>query len=188
VAEQLSVPSLLPNFAVVLAGSAAAAVISILFLPWPIALASTVLASLMIYGADVDARTLLLPNVITYGATIIGLAAAPLLASFDPWTDLGAAALRAAGTFLTFALLRKAYARLRGREGLGFGDVKLAAAIGAWLPFETIPYCLGLATTAALLTVVLRWREHSSGTLKLPFGAFLCPATWLVFFLSCLSR
>jgi prepilin signal peptidase PulO-like enzyme (type II secretory pathway) len=80
-------------------------------------------------------------------------------------------------------------ARLRYREGLGFGDVKLAAAVGAWLPLESIPLCFALATCAALVAVMLRRLRGESidATAKLPFGAFLCPALWLVFYASQLS-
>lgn len=186
--EQLSVPSLRPNFTVVIGGSGASALLSFIYLPWQFAVASTLLALLMIAGADVDARTFLLPNVVTYGATICGILAAPLLDPIDPWLSVGTAGLRAAGTFLLIALLRKAYANRRGNEGLGFGDVKLAAAVGAWLPLEAIPYCFGLATTAALLSVAVRWRGETLEGLKLPFGAFLCPALWLIFFMNSLAR
>ena len=80
------------------------------------------------------------------------------------------------------------YARLRGREGLGLGDVKLAAAIGAWLPLDAIPLCFALAANAALALVLfapLRGRPLEA-TARLPFGAFLCPALWLVFYASAL--
>jgi leader peptidase (prepilin peptidase)/N-methyltransferase len=62
--------------------------------------------------------------------------------------------------------------------------VKLAAAVGAWLPAASIPLCFALATCSALMAVALaRIRGESiNATAKLPFGAFLCPALWLVFF------
>jgi leader peptidase (prepilin peptidase)/N-methyltransferase len=85
-------------------------------------------------------------------------------------------------------LLRRCYARIRKCEGLGFGDVKLAAAVGAWLPFDAIPLCFGLAASAALVAAMaahLRGQSIEAAT-KLPFGAFLCPALWLVFYASVL--
>ena len=88
------------------------------------------------------------------------------------------------GTAFALVLLRWCYTWLRGREGLGFGDVKLAAAVGAWLPLASIPFCFALATCSALVTIMLaRLRGESiDATAKLPFGAFLCPALWLVFY------
>jgi leader peptidase (prepilin peptidase)/N-methyltransferase len=87
-------------------------------------------------------------------------------------------------------LLQWCYARLRAREGIGFGDIKLAAAVGAWLPVEAIPLCFGLASGAALVAVLLaRLRgEAVDAFTKVPFGAFLCPALWLVFYGASLSN
>ena len=186
--ESLAAASLRPNFVLVCAGTSLAALLSFTFLAWPVALASTVLIALMIAGAEVDARTLLLPDIVTLGGTGCGLLAAALLEPADPWSSLGAAAARAVATALLLASLREAHRRLRGHEGLGLGDVKLAAAIGAWLPLAAIPTCFALATTAALVSLLLGRRRQPLDELRLPFGAFLCPALWLVFFVESLPR
>jgi len=182
----------------ILVWAAAVAVVSALSFPWPVAMTSTVLGALMIAGADVDARTCLLPDTVTWGAAAFGIAAASLIAALGldahdpivhgPWLAAGSAFVRALGTALALALLRGTYARIRGREGLGFGDVKLAAAVGAWLPLDAIPLCFGLAASAALVAVmVAHLRGHSiARATKLPFGAFLCPSLWLVFYASML--
>jgi leader peptidase (prepilin peptidase)/N-methyltransferase len=84
------------------------------------------------------------------------------------------------------ALLRWSYGRIRHREGLGLGDVKLAAAVGAWLPLEFMPLCFGLATSAAVVTILWGHLRGSriEGTMKIPLGAFLCPALWFAFYAS----
>jgi leader peptidase (prepilin peptidase)/N-methyltransferase len=179
-------PDLRPNLFVLLAGSAATALLSFAFLPSPAAVASTLLGALMIAGADVDARTLLLPDVVTYGATISGIAFAPLLSGQEPLVGLANAILRAAGAALILLALRGAYRRLRGREGLGLGDVKLGAAIGAWLSLQLTPVCFALAAAAALLSVAAHARKQAIDQMRLPFGAFLCPALWLIFFVDAL--
>jgi leader peptidase (prepilin peptidase)/N-methyltransferase len=176
--------TLRPNLAVFIGGSGAIALLSFLTLPWPAAVASTVLGALMVAGADVDARTSLLPDLVTLGAVVTGLIAAALLDPFDPWPVLGEAAARAAILATSLLLVRWSYAWLRGREGLGLGDVKLAAGIGAWLPLDSIPFCFALAAAAGLLCVLLT-RQRGNGvnaTLKIPLGAFLCPALWVVFY------
>jgi leader peptidase (prepilin peptidase)/N-methyltransferase len=176
---------LCPNLAVLFGVGAVVALISTVSLPWPVALASTILGALMIAGAEVDARTHLLPDTVTCGGIALGILAAPALDPFEPWRSTTAAAgARAAGTAFALVLLRWCYARLRGREGLGFGDVKLAAAVGAWLPLASVPFCFALATCAALIMVVSAWMrgESINASAKLPFGAFLCPALWLVFY------
>jgi leader peptidase (prepilin peptidase) / N-methyltransferase len=173
-----------PNAAIVVAGAGAIALVSALALPWPFAIASIVLGVLMLAGADVDARTYLLPDAVTWGALACGVLAAPALDPSNAWHAAAAAIARAATAAATLALVRWCYARLRGREGLGFGDVKLAAAVGAWLPLESIPLCFGLATGAALVSIMSsRLRgERFEATTKIPFGAFLCPALWLIFY------
>src|SRR5882762_3484245 len=135
-----------PSAAILIGGACVIGLISVLSLPWPFAIASTVLGALMIAGADVDARTFLLPDTVTLGATVAGILAAPLLDPTDPWLAGVSALARAFGCAAVLALLRSSYAQIRRREGLGFGDVKLAAAVGAWLPLDVIPLCFGLAT------------------------------------------
>jgi leader peptidase (prepilin peptidase)/N-methyltransferase len=179
-----------PNLAVLVGGAAAIGVISGLSLPWPVAIASTVLGMLMIAGADVDARTFLLPDPITWGAAVSGIVAAPLLDAVAPWEATAEALARAGCIAVVLALFRSGYAWIRRSEGLGLGDVKLAAAIGAWLPVEAIPLCFGLATSSALLLVmVARFNGQSvTRTTRIPFGAFLCPALWFVFYLDSVTR
>ena len=174
-----------PNLAILFAAGVAIAAVSIISLPLPAAIASVLLGALMIAGAEVDARTYLLPDAVTWGGIVSGILAAPALDPFNPWwSSAGAAIARAAATASALALLRGCYAWLRKREGLGFGDVKLAAAVGAWLPLASIPFCFVLATCAGLVAVLLaRLRGQTiESTAKLPFGAFLCPALWLAFY------
>jgi leader peptidase (prepilin peptidase) / N-methyltransferase len=180
-----------PNVAILIGGSLAIAVVSVLTLPVPAVLASIVLGVLMVAGAEVDARTYLLPDEVTYGAIVCGIAAAAALtqgfgSSFEPWFAAGDAVLRAACVAGLLALLRWVYARIRRREGIGLGDVKLAAAVGAWLPLDAVPLCFGVAASGALVTVLVGHLRDDDvdRAMKLPFGAFLCPALWLTFYAS----
>jgi leader peptidase (prepilin peptidase) / N-methyltransferase len=187
--EALAVATTLrPNLKVLIAGSFGIALISVAFLPWPLALASTTLGSFMLAGADIDARTYLLPDLMTAGALLSGLFAAAIFDPISAWLGFAAAVARAAGTALVLGLVRTGYARLRGREGLGLGDIKLAAALGAWLPLEAIPACFALATAAALIAVLLAALRGQpiERTTRVPLGAFLCPAVWLTYFTSVL--
>ena len=123
---------------------------------------------------------------ITLGATIGGIGSAWFLDEINPWLAASDAMVRAVCIAGLLALLRWIYGSIRQREGLGLGDVKLAAAVGAWLPFEVIPLCFGLATGGALVTIL--WgRLHGNRierTMKIPLGTFLCPALWLAFYAS----
>jgi len=173
-----------PNPAILIGGAAAIGLISALSLPWPVAVASTVLGTLMVAGAEVDARKFLLPDLVTWGAVICGILAAPLLNTAEPWAAMGEAIARAGCIAGVLVLFRAGYGWIRQIEGLGLGDVKLGAAIGAWLPLEAIPWCFGLATSGALLAVMLARLsgEPVMRTTKVPLGAFLCPALWIVFY------
>ena len=173
-----------PNPAILIGGAAAIGLISALSLPWPVAVASTVLGTLMVAGAEVDARKFLLPDLVTWGAVICGILAAPLLNTAEPWAAMGEAIARAGCIAGVLVLFRAGYGWIRQIEGLGLGDVKLGAAIGAWLPLEAIPWCFGLATSGALLAVIFARvsGEPVMRTTKIPLGAFLCPALWIVFY------
>ena len=191
--ETAAALDLRPKPAVLIGAGGALALVSAAFLPWPVAIASTVLGVLMIAGADVDARTYLLPDAVTLGATLAGIVAAPFIEPLDawsnPWLAGASAAARALGCAAVLALLRSLYARTRQQEGLGFGDVKLAGAVGAWLPLDAIPLCFALAASAALVcALIAQLRGHIvERATRLPFGAFLCPSLWLVFYAGALS-
>lgn len=175
-----------PDLRVLLAGTAAIAALSLSTLNAPAAWGSILLGSFMVAGAEIDARTYLLPDVVTGGTLLAGLLAAPVLDPGNANTVFALAALRAIGTAAVLLAMRWAYARLRHRQGLGLGDVKLAAGIGAWLPADAIPACFALAAGSALILVLVARRRDKTmhGATRLPFGAFLCPALWVMFYIS----
>src|SRR6476469_1381325 len=98
-----------PRAAILIGGACAIGLISALSLPWPVAIASTVLGTLMIAGADVDARTFLLPDLITFGALFCGILAAPLLDTTDPWAAVVLAIARAGCVAGELVLFRSGY-------------------------------------------------------------------------------
>jgi leader peptidase (prepilin peptidase) / N-methyltransferase len=95
------------------------------------------------------------------------------------------AVLRAAVAAAVLEIVRLLYRRLRGIEGLGMGDVKLAAASAPWLTWSHLQVALLIAVCAALIVVTGRALIGRNGVhmrLALPFGAFLAPAVWVVWF------
>src|SRR6267142_4439996 len=110
-----------PSAAILIGGACVIGLISALSLPWPVAIASTVLGTLMIAGADVDARTFLLPDLVTFGAVFCGILAAPLLDTADPFAAVVQAIARAGCVTGVLALFRTGYAWSRQTEGLGVG-------------------------------------------------------------------
>jgi leader peptidase (prepilin peptidase)/N-methyltransferase len=70
----------------------------------------------------------------------------------------------------------------RGRDGLGLGDIKLAAVAGAWLSFVTVFAVVELATLSALGAYFVSgylWKRPLNATARLPFGVFLAPTIWI---------
>lgn len=93
---------------------------------------------------------------------------------------LGDALIGAMAGYAALELLRLLYRRLRGREGLGGGDPKLFAAIGAWLGWAWLPWVLVGASfaglgAAALLALPSR---RFPGDMRLPLGTLLALAAW----------
>jgi leader peptidase (prepilin peptidase)/N-methyltransferase len=140
------------------------------------------LAALMLAIAANDARHYLIPNELT--ATALALA---LLRAGASVPDIGAEALlwplaRAAVVALPLLLLMLAYRRWRGRDGLGLGDVKLAAVGGAWLDLATMVAVVELAALLAIAAYAANAALRNNplrATAFLPFGLFLAPAIWL---------
>jgi leader peptidase (prepilin peptidase)/N-methyltransferase len=126
----------------------------------------------------IDIRALLLPDALTLPLIPAGLAVASAL---DPADALDHAVGAAAG-YGGFVLIELAYARLRGRAGLGRGDAKLLAAAGAWVSWSGLPFVVLLAALAALAAAaVARLAGRPiTATGPLPFGPFLALGTWLV--------
>ena len=91
-----------------------------------------------------------------------------------------------AAGFGALFLVAAAYRVVRGRVGLGGGDPKLFGAIGCWLGWRALPTTLLVAALAGLAWVAvqhLRGRNVSLLT-RVPFGALLAPAAWLMWLLA----
>lgn len=141
------------------------------------------LAVVMVAIAAIDARRFLIPDTLNALGLALGLACAALGADAGEMVPaLAQAGLRGAVTALAFLALREAYFRLRGREGLGLGDVKLAGVAGVWLDWTTLPLAIDLAAVAALAAIGVRrlvTGQAMAATGRLPFGLFFAPAIFI---------
>ena len=142
--------------------------------------------------ALIDADTFMVPDSLSLPMPLVGIAVAFWLgdARDVSWQQAAAGALAGGGGLLAVQL---GYAALTGREGLGTGDVKLMAGLGAWLGVAALPIVLLAAAIQGLLFAVglsLIQRERlveerglaSIRHLALPFGPFLALAglQWLL--------
>ncbi|MEP2785133.1 MAG: A24 family peptidase [Pseudoruegeria sp.] len=131
--------------------------------------------------AAADAQWFRLPDLLTGPLALLGLA----LAWEDPSRGLMDGLIGAAIAVLAFAVLRRTYKALRGREGLGLGDVKLMAGIGAGVGAMNVPLVVLVAAGSALCWVLLQAAVQGQRLQRetaLPFGMFLSLATvgvWL---------
>jgi Flp pilus assembly protein protease CpaA len=128
--------------------------------------------------ALLDLRHFWLPDRIVLPLGLLGLAMG--------WFDLGAPfadrLIGAAVGFAALELIRLAYRALRHRDGLGAGDAKLFAAIGAWLGWHVLPAVMLVACLTGLMAASLlavRGRRISAVS-RLPLGLFLAIAAWVM--------
>ena len=137
---------------------------------------------LMLAIAHSDARRFVVPNPLVAAAFALGLVEAMVASGggLEAPAIAAAQAALAAGALLAIELI---YRRLRGRAGLGLGDVKLAGVAGAWLSASLLPAAIELAALAALLAYAarqIRKRRQFRSRSRLPFAAFLAPSIWIV--------
>ena len=138
----------------------------------------------------IDQRRFIIPNELTAAAAALGIVYAGIA---EPDATVQAIAWRwCAGRCLRScsSALRAAYARVRGREGMGLGDVKLAGAGGVWLGWPAIPIAIEIAALSALAALGAAACRSGGGaihaTTRLPFGLFLAPAIWLAWLIEVL--
>jgi len=135
----------------------------------PLFVVRVVFASAMIVLFAIDLQHRILPNVITVSGIVIGFVASLWLPP-GWWSSLLGLVL---GGGVLFAL-GEAYYRARGVEGMGMGDVKMLAMIGAFLGWPLMLLTLILASfTGAVFGVAVIASGRGGRTAALPFGTFL---------------
>jgi leader peptidase (prepilin peptidase)/N-methyltransferase len=130
--------------------------------------------------AVIDWRTQLLPDTLTLGLLWLGLLAS---LGFAGGTALVGPAQAIAGAALGYGvlwLIFQLFLYATGKEGMGYGDFKLAAAIGAWLGWQRLPLVLLMAAGAgAIVGGALMASGRLARGAPMPFGPWLAGAGWL---------
>ena len=140
------------------------------------------LACLMLAIAVIDARHFVIPDELSIAGFALALVNALVERPDAAVKSAAFVVLRGAALAILFLAVQVGYRKLRRREGIGLGDVKLAAVAGAWLGWLTIPIAVEIAAVAALTWYTARQivRERSiERTNRLPFGLFFAPSIWL---------
>ena len=90
------------------------------------------------------------------------------------------AILGAAAGYLAFWTVYQVFRLLTGKEGMGYGDFKLLAAMGAWLGWQALPTIILMSAfvgaVVGILLMIFRGRDHQ---VPMPFGPFLAAAGWI---------
>ena len=137
------------------------------------------LGLLMVAIAVIDKNSFIIPDRLTLAAFLLGLAQAASEGFGPILENIAVATLRGIVLALAFYILREIYYRLRHRQGIGLGDVKLAAVAGAWLDGTLISTAIEIAALAALTSYTasqLVAKRPLNAAAKLPFGLFFAPA------------
>lgn len=148
---------------------------------WSFGVNATTLAGLILVWALiplalVDYDHQILPDAITLPFLWLGL----LVNSYGIFTDLHSAVIGAIAGYLSLWLVYQAFKLITKKEGMGFGDFKLFAMLGAWLGWQLLPLTILLAAFSGAviggvyLTLSKHGRDH-----PIPFGPFLCVAGWI---------
>lgn len=117
----------------------------------------------------IDWDTGTLPDEITLPLAWAGLLVAAWL--FDARTDLRDAVIGAAAGYVMLWAVYWCFKLITGREGMGYGDFKLLAAIGAWLGWQALSVVVLIAALSGIAYAVMRHLQGERG--PIPFGPFL---------------
>jgi len=147
----------------------------------PAALAACVLLWSLIALMFIDFETQLLPDNITLPLLWVGLSAN--LVGFVPGVNLRDAVIGAIAGYLVLWAIYWLFKLVRGKEGMGYGDFKLLAALGAWLGWQMLPLVILLSSiigaAIGLALVAFKGRDRQ---LPFAFGPYLAIAGAIALF------
>ena len=141
----------------------------------PTALVWCGFSAALIALAMIDWDTTLLPDDITLPLVWAGLAAAAL--QFNPAVSLSASFWGVVAGYLSLWLVYWVFKLVTGKEGMGYGDFKLFAALGAWFGWQAlIPMILMASVIGAVVGIALKFTTGLREGGYVPFGPFLAGA------------
>ncbi|WP_458071577.1 prepilin peptidase [Rhodanobacter sp. BL-MT-08] len=144
---------------------------------WP-ALAGLTLTWTLIALSGIDFRTQLLPDQLTLPLLWLGL----LLALLPMYVTAPSSIIGAAIGYLSLWSVYWLFKLLTGKEGMGYGDFKLLAALGAWMgPVALLPIVLLSSLIGALVGGSLIVLNKRDSQIPMPFGPFIAAAGWVWF-------
>lgn len=145
--------------------------------PWGWQLAAMLMFTwLLISMSVIDIDYQILPDSLTLGLLWLGL----IVNSFGLFTDLQSAVWGAVFGYLSLWSVYWLFKLVTGKEGMGFGDFKLLAALGAWLGVTSLPLIILLSSVVGAVVgiagIMILGRDKN---LPIPFGPYLAAAGWI---------
>jgi leader peptidase (prepilin peptidase)/N-methyltransferase len=133
----------------------------------------------LIAGTFIDFDTQLLPDDITLPLLWLGL----LFNLGGTFTSLPSAVIGAIAGYLSLWSVYWVFKYATGKEGMGYGDFKLLAAIGAWLGWKMLPAVILLSSlVGAVVGILLIWLAKHGRHVPIPFGPYLAAAGIIALF------
>ncbi|MFB0936592.1 MAG: A24 family peptidase [Propionivibrio sp.] len=133
----------------------------------------------MIALTFIDFDTKYLPDAITFPLLWCGL----LLNVSGTYTDLASAVIGAMAGYLSLWSVYWAFKLATGKEGMGYGDFKLLAALGAWQGWQMLPLIILLSSfVGAIVGILLIVLTKRGRDIPIPFGPYLATAGLLALF------
>ncbi len=124
----------------------------------------------------IDIDTMLLPDSITLPLLWLGL----LCNVFGMFTDLQSAVIGAMAGYGVLWSVFWLFKLVTGKDGMGYGDFKLLAALGAWLGWQALPMIILLSSfVGAVLGIVVMILQKRGKDIPMPFGPYLAIAGWI---------
>lgn len=131
---------------------------------------------LLVAMTFIDIDEMLLPDSLTLSLLWLGLGA---IAIFEP-VQLADAVVGAIAGYLSLFMVYWLFKLATGKEGMGFGDFKLLAAIGVWVGWQHLPIVILLSSAVgALVGIALMIIQKKGRSLAIPFGPYLAAAGFL---------
>ena len=150
-------------------------VVAVMGVQWP-TLAALVLTWFLIALAFIDLEHFLLPDRLTLPLLAVGLG----VNAANTFTDLISALVGAAAGYGVLWIVFHGFRILTGKEGMGHGDFKLLAALGAWMGWQMLPLIVLLsAGTGAIIGITMLILERQQRGQQIPFGPYLAGGGWL---------
>ncbi len=133
--------------------------------------------------AMIDADTQLIPDSIVLPLMWVGLAMSlyhPMAGAETLFISPSAAIVGAMAGYLSLWTIYQLFKLVTGKEGMGYGDFKLLAALGAWLGWQQLPMIILMSAVVGAIVgiAMMAFRKHER-SVPIPFGPYLAAAGWI---------